>query len=175
MLHAGLLLQTRDFDFKIVAHSLESFTSQCELCLTALPPAGECALQRGTSPSFVHLVVHGNRVADFTWCPVEEYAAACAKYGPPERAGFGSASAAVPGLAGCAVMPAQQLVDLLQDDPSLPGWRRTKNRAQLERVCLAEQLGVWCLESNGHGLRSAVDVKEEDVAIGACEGSRGEG
>lgn len=103
----------------------------------------------------------GNRVADFTWCPVEEYSAACVKYGVPERAGSGSASAVVPALMGCSVMPAQQLVDLLQDDLSLPGWRRAKNKAQLERVCLAQQLGVWCLESSGQGLHSASGINRQ--------------
>eukprot|EP00658_Telonema_sp_P-2_P083819 TRINITY_DN9176_c0_g2_i5.p1 TRINITY_DN9176_c0_g2~~TRINITY_DN9176_c0_g2_i5.p1 ORF type:complete len:268 (-),score=69.10 TRINITY_DN9176_c0_g2_i5:145-948(-) len=143
--HAGLQIQTRDFDFKVIARNVGDFIHQCELCILALPvpmqPA--CILQPGPSSNFMHLVVYSNRVADFTWLPVPEFVTACAAYGAPLRVGSVGAESQIPELVGCAVMHPSQLVALLQDDPGLPGWRRRKNRAQLDTVELAQEIGLW--------------------------------
>ena len=69
-------------------------------------------------------------------------------YGLPVRAGHGRGALAVLAhLAGCALYPAEQLVELLKDDSAIPQWRRQKNKRQLDRVQLAQQLGVWSVQS----------------------------
>ena len=163
----GLRARAGDFDFVVLAGSLEQFVEQTRAMLDFV----NCSLDRPMADvlypvdlvDMAQLVIGRKALVDMKWMRVHDFDSICERHGLPVRAPESQED-----LRGCLVAPAAYLESLLVTDPDWPMWRLKKTVKQQEMVKLAKQLGVWCVDSDV--AESVVKAVEQARAAAGASG-----
>jgi len=153
----GLHLETKDYDFMLVADTVVAFEEESQAVLQGLQNMPELHNAEitgdGTTAGYLHIAVHRNRVADISHVPTADMVRWLHKYGAPQLM-----SMPCPGAPPVVVMPLGQLHDRLLatttgdvqlaqhcfpegfDPRNVPAWRIEKDRRQLQRIKIAHRL-----------------------------------
>jgi len=149
----GLHIETRDYDFVLVCQDNNKFAKECKTLVWKLQQlVGNAVTADASTPGYLHISVHRNRVIDLSMVTTGDGVSWNAKYGPPLL---------LPGARGypaVAVMPWAQLQDRLLattsadvalaakcfpsdfDPRTVAAWRLEKDKRQLQRMEIADRL-----------------------------------
>jgi len=112
ILEPGLHIETKDYDFHLVADSFQAFQSQAQAFLEAIQKAGPAptepghpvlSMTPGADRSYLHISVHAHRCIDLTWLDSKDFGRFTAAFGAPESISPGE------GFPSVKVMCYQQL------------------------------------------------------------------